>query len=65
MTNTVLTRSPKRQVEQRNIALYPSDIEDVEAIRRLYGLDSFSQAVRKAVRLAMERIADKPRNEVN
>ena len=40
--------SPKAQ--QRNVALYPRDVRDAERIKAHYGLDSFSQAVRRAIR---------------
>lgn len=42
------------------VALYPRDVEDVETIRRHFGLDSFSQAIRRAIRIAVVTVSDEP-----
>lgn len=47
---------------KKGVALFPKDIEDVERIRDHFGLDSFSQALRRAIKLAvtsMEETAEK------
>lgn len=38
------------KAQQRNVALYERDIQATERIREHFGLDSFSQAVRRAIR---------------
>lgn len=48
--------SQKRQTEQRNVALYPQDVESVRAIQAHHKLDSFSQAVRRAIRDTVETL---------
>lgn len=44
------------KAKQQSVALYESDIEDVERIRRHFDLDSFSQAVRRAIRMTVAEI---------
>jgi hypothetical protein len=42
---------------KKGVALFPQDINDVERIRDHYDLDSFSQALRRAIKLAI-RVMD-------
>lgn len=44
------------QAKAVGVSLYESDREDVEAIRRARKLDSFSQAVRVAIRELADRV---------
>ena len=44
------------QAKAVGVSLYQSDREDVEAIRRARKLDSFSQAVRVAIREMADRV---------
>lgn len=43
---------------KKGVALFTRDIEDVERIRAHYDLDSFSQALRRAIKLAVAKIDD-------
>lgn len=57
MTESVATYDEKIvKAEQRSVSLYESDIEEVERIRSHYDLDSFSQAVRRAIRVTVDVI---------
>lgn len=48
----------RRQTVQRNVALYPQDVEAVERLQEHHKLDSFSQAVRRAIRDAAEALVE-------
>jgi hypothetical protein len=41
---------------KKGVALFTKDIEDVERIRDHFGLDSFSQALRRAIKLAITKV---------
>lgn len=41
---------------KKAVALYQRDIDDVEKLRNHFQLDSFSQAMRRAIRIAMESV---------
>lgn len=55
-------RIQRRQTVQKNVALYPIDVEAVERLQEHHKLDSFSQAVRRAIRDAVE-IVDRQEQE--
>lgn len=49
--------SEGREVVKRTaITVYPSDLEDAEAIRKHFDLDNISQAIRKSIRLTAKQI---------
>lgn len=48
--------SQKRQAVQKNIALYPQDVEAVERLQKIHKLDSFSQVIRRLIRDAEESV---------
>lgn len=57
---------PKEQADfarPKVVALYASDIADVERVRSHFGLDSFSQAIRRAIRIAMQTLPDPDQSE--
>lgn len=41
---------PEKQ--HKGVRLYPSDVDTVERVRDFYELDTFSQALRRAIRIA-------------
>lgn len=49
-------RVQRRQTVQRNVALYPQDVDAVERLQKLHKLDSFSQVIRRLIRDAEERL---------
>lgn len=55
----------ERKAKGQNVALYPDDLDRIERIRRHYGLDSFSQAVRRAVRVTTAVIAAEPSDAID
>lgn len=56
MTALVSTGQPN--VTRKAVSLYPSDVEAVEQLRARFDLDSFSQAIRRAIRIATESVDD-------
>ena len=51
-------------VKPRNVTLYPSDIVDAERIQRHFDLDSFSQAIRRAIRMTVKTVDSEEREQV-
>lgn len=49
----------KDYATKKGVALFDKDIRDVERIRAHYDLDSFSQALRRAIKLAVATIDEK------
>lgn len=47
----------------RNVGLYPEDIAAATRIKEHYGLDSFSQAVRRAIRVLAQVVDDERREQ--
>lgn len=47
---------PQPMVQKKGVALYPADMADVERIRAHFQLDSFSQALRRAIRIAVQSV---------
>lgn len=59
------TPAAEPKILKKGVALHPNDIADVERIRAHFELDSFSQALRRAVRIAIRSIDEdgaKPRS---
>ncbi len=51
-------------VKKVGVALYPSDIQDVERIRDHFELESFSQALRRVIKIAVRTVdADAAKTE--
>ena len=50
MSEEPVSYDAEPKAQQRNVALYPRDVRDAERIKAHFGLDSFSQAVRRAIR---------------
>lgn len=50
-----------RRAKNTPVSLFPDDVDRVEAIRRHFGDDSFSKAVRRAVEMVARMVgADDP-----
>lgn len=48
---------PNGKARKQSLALYRSDLDDLESIRVYYGFDSLSQAARRAIRNAASVVA--------
>lgn len=52
------TTIEKEYATRKGVALFSRDIDDIERIRAHYDLDNFSQALRRAIKLAVAKIDD-------
>ncbi len=46
------------KAKAQGVSLYERDMKDIERIRQHYGLDNFSQAIRRAVRVTVKTVED-------
>ena len=53
---TTTERTAPVYATKKGVALFPQDIEDVERIRDHFDLDSFSQALRRAIACYADRL---------
>jgi site-specific recombinase XerD len=57
MESRLKTLPVEDRAKKQSLALYRSDLEDLERIRIHYGLDSLSQAARRAIRNSASVVA--------